>query len=451
MRTDRALETTPPATPLRQLARSRWAPLATALALAVAAQVVLAATHPHIPSAPDSREYLATAAKIMHSGQFVDARRTPGYPSLLALVFLFAGWHNLGAVVVVQCLLCLLAAVEVYVLANRLTGHAWLACLAAAPVALNIYMLDWAYSIRDEAFSYWLIVTLFLTTERLARQVRPGLVAAFTILSLLLILTRPFEVFLPALILVALAARGALLGLWRRHALALGLSLLLIYAGVGVYAAINRVENDYLGISYVSDVNLFGKALEYHLADTPVPPAMQTMRQRAISYGFHGDGTPWDFARTYGYEGDHYATLGAYAKYVIPRHLPQYAVGSLGDAVHVWLQEPGMDAQGSKSLLLTLLKFVARLELWTYLALPLVAVWLALRLRSGWRNPTTFMTTLLLLTVLASIGMIGFASFAEFYRLRAPIDWAYLLALALVVIDLAGRIYQRLTHRAHDA
>ncbi len=449
MQAERDLNASAPTATPRQITQSRWAPLATVLALALVSLALLVATHPHIPSAPDSREYLATAAKITRTGQLVDPRRTPGYPLLLALIFAFAGANNLGAVVVVQCALWLIAAVEVYLLAKRLTAHAWLACLAAAPVALNVYMLDWAYSIRDEMFSYVLIVTLFLLAERLARALRPGLVAAFAGIALLLILTRPLEIFLPALVIVALVARGALLGHWKRHVAALGLSLLLIYGCVAGYAALNGAQNGYTGISYVSDVNLFGKLMEYGMVREPVPPAMRTLQQQALSYGFHGDGTPWDFARQYGYDSDYYAPLGAFAKYVMPRHLPTYTFKTLGDVVRVWLQKPGMDAQGPKMLLFTLLRLVARAELLTYLALPLVAIWLAWLLwRGGWRSPGAFTTALLVLAALASIGMISAASFAEFYRLRAPIDWAYMLALALVATDMGGRVYQRVVHGA---
>ena len=410
------------------------------VALAVMVSLLaLLSVHPSIPSAPDSREYLATARKIIATGQIADPKRTPGYPMLLALIFAVFPSQNLNAVVAIQLGLFVVTAFEVYLLAYRLTGKPWVACAVASAVGLNIYMLDWAYSIRDETFSSWLTVTLFLVVERLSRRVTPRAAFAFVALSTLVILTRPFYLYLPALVGLALLLRGiGLRWAWRELA-ALGLALTLAYGLVGGYAALNGAVNGYYGISYVSDANLFGKALEYRMLYQPVPPQFQTIQRDAQAFAAQGGDLPSTFAEKYGYTGDYDHALGAYARYVIFHDPARYAIATARDAVRVWLTPLGVDARGENTMAFTLALKVARAELLTYLALPLVALWLAWRLWRGWRDPAFFVIALLALAVIGAIFMTATASYAEFYRLRAPIDWAWLTVCALVALD-AGRM-----------
>ena len=438
--------------------RPHAAPLLLTLALALFPLITLASTHPAIVLSPDSREYLATAARIAHSGQLVDARRTPGYPLLLALLFALVGEQRLGVVVVAQAALAIASVFGVYLLTFRLARQPWVACAAAGLVALNLDMLDWAYSIRDETFSMFLLIALFLVTERIARQPSRANLLGFGLLAALLIFTRPIYALLPALLLLALAVRalglaglrqGLRQALRRGGRLLAGLTLagVLVYGLVAGYAALNRIENGYLGISYVSDVNLFGKVIEYRLFTQPVAPAYQPMQAQLVAFTEQGGNQPWDFAtqhRSDGYENNHYAALGAFAHATILRYPMQYALLSLSDAVRVWRAAPGMDAQGAITLPLRIARDLARYDLLTYLALPLVALWLGRLLWRGWRDPALFTAALLLLAALLGIGMTAAASYQEFYRLRAPTDWAYLTVFALVALDAAGAALQLL-------
>ena len=326
-----------------------------------------------------------------------------------------------------------------YLLAYRLTWRPWIACAIASAVALNLYMLDWAYSIRDETFSCWLTVTLFLVVERLARRVTPVASVAFAAFSTLAIMTRPFYLYLPALVGLALLARAIGLRWARRELAALGLALALVYGLVGGYVALNGAVNGYYGVSYVSDANLFGKALEYRMLSKPVPPQFQAIQRDARAFAAQGGDLPWTFAEKYGYSGNYYRALGVYARYVIFHDPARYAIDTARDAVRVWLAPPGMDARGGNTIGYRLARVVARDELLTYLALPLVALWLAWRLWRGWRDPALFVIALLTLAVVGAIAMTAVASYAEFYRLRAPIDWAWLVVCALVAVD-AGRV-----------
>jgi hypothetical protein len=158
---------------IRAVARSHGMPLLMVMVLALFPVLVL--LHSHLPIshwalADDSIQYLAVAAKIVHTGQLADPERTPGYPLLLAAIFQLAGNRNLGAVIFVQSALIFAASCEIYLLVFRICRRPWIAAGVAGVVATNLYMADWAYSLRDEAFAFWILVTLFLVVERLTRR-----------------------------------------------------------------------------------------------------------------------------------------------------------------------------------------------------------------------------------------------------------------------------------------
>lgn len=435
----------------REFLATHGVPLLIVALAALIPQIALRLMHPDIPASPDSREYLAVAHKILATGQFADPKRTPGYPAFLALVFILFRGQSLTPVVTIQLALCFIAAFEVYLLAYRLSANRWVAAAAGAVVGLNIYMLDWAYSIRDESLSYALTVTLFLTVERMARRPTWGAATAFVVVSTLVVMTRPFYLFLPALIGLALLARAVGLRWARRDLVALALSLVVMYGLVGGYVALNGATNGYYGVSYVSDANLFGKVKEFRMLDRPVPAQYQTIQRDAQQFASQrNDGLPWTFAREYGYTGDFYHPLGAYARYVVLHNPAAYAAGTARDTVRVWRAAPGADAGGPRTLLSRLAFRLASAELDTYLALPLALLWLAWRLgRGGWRDPALVVVTLLTLAVTGAIVMTALASYAEFYRLRAPIDWAWLLAATLLAFDAVRALLGVRARQAH--
>jgi hypothetical protein len=431
---------------IRAMARSHGMPLLMVMVLALFPVLVL--LHAQLPFshwalADDSIQYLAVAAKIVHTGQLADPERTPGYPLLLAAIFQLAGNRNLGAVIFVQSALIFIASCEIYLLVFRICRRPWIAAGVAGVVATNLYMADWAYSLRDEAFAFWILVTLFLVVERLTRQVEVGAAVTFALLATALILTRPIYIFLPGLLLLALAARALALGSDLRTALPsllrLGLAFVVVYGLVVGYVELNRVENGYTGITYTADIALLGKVMEYHLDNQPVSPALQPLQDELVVFPLSGRAPPWYFAATYGYTANNYAAVSTYTHAVILQHPLAYAIDSLGACVSfVWLAPPRLYAQGSPSRLFSLALLSSQLLLLSYLALPLMLGWLGWLLWRRWRDPAVFTTGLLALTAVATILMVSATGYIEFYRLRAPSDWAYLVALGLVALDVTG-------------
>jgi hypothetical protein len=435
---------------IRAVARRHGMPLLMVIVLALFPVLVLLHAHPlisHSALADDSIQYLAVAAKIVHTGQLADPERTPGYPLLLAAIFQITGNRNLGAVIFTQTALIFVASCELYLLVFRICRRPWIAAGVAGVVATNLYMADWAYNLRDEAFSFWLLVTLFLVAERLTRRVGVGAALTFALLAAALILTRPIYIFLPGLLLSALAARAFGLGKDLRKAfpslLRLGLAFVVVYGLVAGYVELNRVENGYTGITYIGDIDLLGKVMEYHLDNQPVSPALQPLQDELVAFPFTGRAPPWYFAERYGYTANNYAALSTYTHAVILQHPLAYTIDSLRDAVSfVWLGSPRLYAQGGQSRLFSLARLSSQLLLLSYVALPLVLAWLVWLLWRRWRDPAVFTTSLLALTAVATILMVSATSYGEFYRLRAPSDWAYLVALGLVVLGVIGAVLE---------
>lgn len=422
------------------LRRHGW-PLVILSAAMLLAQALLIAHHPPIPGAPDSDEYVAVATNILSQGRFVDPLRTPGYPLFLAMVFLVRGGRDLAAVVVAQMALTVTATYEIYALAVRLTKRPYVASAAALLVGGNLYVLDWEFSIRNETLSFWTLVTLFLVAERLLHGLRPATLAWFGTLLFFAVMVRPFDLLLPAVMAGALALRGVWIGEWRAHMLRLGLVLLGVYGAILGYTQLNRAVTGYAGLSYASNVNLFGKVLEYRLQDLPVSPELAPIQRDAAEYvrergpgPWSLTGRPWEFARAHGYDRDFYEPVGAYGRYVA-LHYPQYYVpATLREAAADWLTKPLLYAPVEMTRVSRAFVVVSQaVILLAYLTLPIVLTLLILRLRRERRDAAAFLSLMLVAVAVAVILMAAVGSYDETARLRSPVDW-----MPIVVATVTG-------------
>lgn len=415
-------------------------PLVMLSVLIVLGQAILIASHPAITGSSDSDEYLAVAHNILSHARFADPLRTPGYPLLLALVFLLRGGQDLVAVVVVQIGLTIAAAYELYLLAFRLSKRPWLACLAAALVGANILVLDWEFSIRGETLAYWTLVTVFLVAERLLGKLRWGTLLAFAALLFFAIMVRPFDVLLPALLSGALILRGIWLGQAREHLLRLGVVLLLVYGCTYGYIRLNGAVTGYYGLSDASNVNIYGKVVEYRLQDLPVSPQLTSIQRDTAQFvrdqgpgDWNIRGQPWIAVHKYGYTGNFYALPAEYGRYVALHYPTRYLPLTLREIAADWLEGPPIYAPWQQWLLSRAVYALSRLVFEARLLLPVFAILLALRLR---RDPNDRMSFMLLLMV-AAVGLAIVAGAVGCYdeapRLRFPIDWAVIVVTCLAV------------------
>src|SRR5579859_4695597 len=96
----------------------------------VAASVFVIAyyiNHPQPEIYADTPTYLQVTHRIVTQGNLMDAERMPGYPLLIAMIYQVFGWGNLAAVSIVQCLLFVLAVLEIYALGYLILHRTWAA------------------------------------------------------------------------------------------------------------------------------------------------------------------------------------------------------------------------------------------------------------------------------------------------------------------------------------
>lgn len=434
---------------------------------------------PLVTTSDDTHSYTDAAQKIMASNhQFVQSLRTPGYPSLLAAVFSLFGQMNLTAVVVAQMLIGAVTVYELYALVALISRRPYVAACAAALMSLNLYALNWERVIYSESLSYWSAVTLVLSFVLLVRS--PGVFNAiwFGLWGFVAIMVRPATLLLP----VALLAMF-LLWSWRNHfsgaALRLiALTLVVTYGLTLGYMEVNQRANGYFGLTYVSNVNLYGKVEELNMQGLSVDPRYLQIQEDTLTYdawfatqqpGIVPD--PWAFPQYFESQRDYndgqYGALGQFAENVILRHPAPFVAGSLKDVVTIWLAQPilyatfnenpsgqivkdtsaipgitgyvlfrkGLTGAQNEPWWVNLLLVLSTLMQYAYYLLPAL---LLIALTRMWRQRSSapaFLVMTLGVCVLFMIVTTAFGGYIEFYRIRYPMDWAVIVATVIVAAN----------------
>lgn len=406
------------------------------IAIVVGQYATLVQTAP-VPVYADTVSYLLAAHAILAHGQVFSTFRTPGYPGFLAILQLLAGSDGPHHVVAAQAAVMVLAVLEIYALSFNITQRRWIAAIIGACCGLNLYFLDWERTTLTEACSLWVCVTVFLLLERYMRTGKLKWLASLCGTLFLAIMVRPTFVFLPLLLVALLALRAARRRIFTSAWRELAAALIVVYLLVVGYMAGNRIVNGYFGLSYVSNVNLLGKVMEYQLQDDNSNPQYARLQSDLDNYlaRHAGSWDPWLFMDAYTQYGQPpYTAVGKYADQVIERHPLQYVVHTVPDMVISWQASPYVYAPWNvtpgwiKSLV-----GLSNMELGAYALLPVLLVTLALL---AWRtraSTAAFMLFSMLVCVSANVYMGAAASYGEYYRLRAPYDWA-MLVVALIAL-----------------
>jgi 4-amino-4-deoxy-L-arabinose transferase-like glycosyltransferase len=425
-------------------------PLVALLAASNIAQIATLTQVHAITQTADTPGYLHVAQGIMGRGMLFDPVRTPGYPALLALVFAIAGKQNLNAVVGVQTALLVGATLELYPLAYLLLRRRWLAAGCAGMVALNLYFVNWERAITSEALALWLVITYSVCLARALHTRHWAWWLALGLLGAVLVLTRPFFIYLPgvvgAVVLAQIWHGGQLRRHWWHAALVLGVAYSLILA----YMIGNAAVDGYFGLSDVGSVNLFGKVLEYDMQNETTDPHTAQLRADlrrylAISH------EPWGFPYHYpAYARDQYQPLADFSHEIILGHPVEYGMKTLPDVLATLNAYPTAYAPFAAPLppwMVTLLN-LSYAELGFAILFPLM---LGARIWAWWRAPQSARRTLSLVLALGVAGTIlmaaagaytvtsGTSVAGDFYRLRAPMDWALILLLSQSVLEMGCR------------
>lgn len=421
-------------------------PLATVVVAIIFGQFITFYHHPTVMLfTGDSTGYLDVAHRLMTTGQFIDAARPPGYPALLALIFLVAGDQNLNAVIFVQASFMMLSVAMVYLLTVRLSDARWMGAVVASLMATNSYLLAWEREILSETFAILLVVLTFLMLERYLHTHQRRYFVAMMVFALIGVFNRPFFLYLPALLVGVLVVQrwrtGQLQQEWPRYVLAFAMAYGLIFG----YMVGNKLQNNYFGLTYVSSVNLFGKIIEYQMQNDYTDPQYQRLGQRLdifVQEGNSKDPQPFVFLNhTYPeYQKNYYAYASGYTQDIIMHQPLTYGLNSLNDAVvalgqpQIYYNEAHPDPEWARSFL----RDIAAILRYSYFTLPLLSL---AALIWWWRkrdSPLALMLIVLSLTQIASLLEIGFASYANPYRLRVPLDWSMLVIVG-TTLAVGGR------------
>lgn len=463
-----------PAARIRQRVRQRWAlgqeqavallrthgiALVIVLVACVLAQAATLKQLPLIKVDPDGITYMYPAQHL--SDLFFDARRTPGYPAFLALILgagkLITGRESLGLVTLVQAALTVAAAFELYALIYVFSRSKLAACIAAALVGVNIYIANWERLVRVESPAFFIAVTLLLLVAWYLRTERRAALVSLSVVSVIAIMVRPSFLIFPAIIFAFLAlyrwrrdGLRALRGRWKEWTAATALIYLVLVA----YSAGNAAATGFFGLTDVTNMNSFGKVLEYHMQNENTDPAYAQVRADANAYvaqatAEHAANFPEPYHLVekgpMTYVDPHYNLLGHYAKEVISQHPIEFAVKSVPDVIAAWLSPPTLYyvPYNYGTWWILPLQKLSKLEFGALFLLPILLLLLGY---AAWRHPEHELTVILFLAlvlVAAGIVLIGTGSYGEFYRLRSPMDFAVIVAALIVLLDLGSRLVGR--------
>lgn len=410
---------------------------------------------------PDTHSYLRVADAIRTRGMLVDPQRTPVYPLFLAVVFFIFGDGNLNAAAAAQGVLFVLATLELYALVFLLFRRAWIAFIVGLLMCTNTYLLGFVTTIQTEGFAVWLVVSLALAVVGFLQSLRARDLWVVAVLTGALFLTRPEWIYLPiplfGYLLSIAARRGRRRELWRHAAGA----VLALYLVLGLYVAVNAVKNHYAGVSYIQNINLFGKVEEYHMQNE-APPQYADITRTVNGYLARGNADPYAIiAAMPAYKQNDYARMGAYATAIVRGHPLEYLADSVPvafEALTYYGTPAIVRSDGFFGQPFSQLKYAYYDLFQTFRFFPLFAlVWVALLLwkRTTRRGITERMGAVVLLALyeFVMIGVGGYDSFARFDAVYTPLIlvtmWGTLLAGILLLITwLRGR--NRVTASAQE-
>lgn len=281
------------------------------------------ANHPRAELLADTWSYLYVVDRIAVAGQLVNAWRLPCYPLFISALYAVTGQGNIEAVSIAQAVLFVLATLEIYILAAFIFQRPWLAFTLSLMVGINLSLISYVKPLMTEGMGLWLLASLTLTVVLFMKTFRRRLLWLTAFWMLILFMTRPEWLYLPPLLFAYVLLLAHWKHLFRRlfpHALA---ALVLIYAIVGGYIYTNATQNNFVGTTWITNINLVGKILQYNMQDHGDPSNPQHVEiahtlDRYLKQGI------WDPYFIMAHEpklfGNNVSEPAKYAEYIILHH-----------------------------------------------------------------------------------------------------------------------------------
>lgn len=406
---------------------AKYVPFGVALlALTTLITVAYYANRPNLQLDPDTVAYVMDARRIASGGGLVDPARLPGYPLLIAFVFAVAGQGNLAAVSVAQAVLFVLAAVGLYGLLCMVLRSGGLAFLVAALAGANIQLLYQVKAILSEGLSLFLFVALALAVVSYIRHPRGWALWIVAVSMLALFMTRPEWMYLPIPLfayLLVLAGRKGLLRRLLPHALA---AALVLYGVAGLYIHANAVQYQCPTLTYVANINLLGKVMQYQMQDQ-APAQYAGFIQVVDSYMARGDNDPWQViqSRYPPLFPECYALFRDYSTTIIAHHPLEYLGKSLpiaGETLTETAPVSPVLPHGTFAGWLLALNAISEAIIRSLLVFPLLALlWWGLLFWQRTRNTLTVQVmSAVALLAFYGLALTSLGGYVYYSRLRTP-------------------------------
>lgn len=284
--------------------------------------------HPQPEPLADSWSYLYVVNQIQHHGQMVNFWRLPGYPFLIYFIYTLAGQGNLGAVSIAQGMLFIFSTLELYILGALILRRSWIAFLLSLFVGADVVILSNVKPIMTEGLALWLLITLALAVTLFLHTLRLRFFWPVVLCTLLLFFTRPEWIYLPPFLFAYLLLVIYWRGVQRRFIVPTLLATLLLYGFLGSYTLLNTIQNNFNGVTWIQNINLLGKVLQYQMEDESSPQDAEISRI-LDTYTKRGITDPYIILSQQPVLASNYATRsGEFAKQIILHHPVEFVLKS---------------------------------------------------------------------------------------------------------------------------
>ncbi len=214
----------------------------------------------------DTAGYLRVANEILTSGKLYDPIRTPGYPLFLVLNYIFFGYQNFDAIVIVQSLLGISSIFLSYIITFKLTKSRLASLICAFHIAFNYQLIYFKSAILTETLSmFFVLLTVILFILTIEKHFSWHLTALVNILLLCLIFTRP--IFLYVIIMFPLLSIFYFIKTREKFhiIIALILFVIILLLPIGIYSSYLKRSYGFGGLSTLSNVNVLGVILKHNI------------------------------------------------------------------------------------------------------------------------------------------------------------------------------------------
>ncbi|GCE08328.1 hypothetical protein [Dictyobacter aurantiacus] len=425
------------------------------------------ANHPRAELLADTWSYLYVVDRISVAGQLVNAWRLPCYPLFISVLYAIMGQGNIEAVSIAQAVLFVLATLEIYILAALIFQRPWLAFILSLMMGINLTLISYVKPLMTEGMGLWLLASLTLSAVLFMKTLRRRWLWLTALWMLILFMTRPEWLYLPPLLFAYVLLQAYKKQRFRRllpHALA---ALALMYALVGGYIYTNATQNNFVGTTWITNINLVGKILQYNMQDhgDPSNPEHVMIAHTLDKYVRQGIRDPYYMmAHEPKLFGNNISEPAKYAEYIILHHPKTFALDTAPlffSSLTAYAQESLVDPTGVLGQPLAVLHNASQIFYATNSLFPLcVLLWLGLLYFKGTRrHPIVQLMGLLILICVYGIMLTTAGGYRDYdymriYVLFDPllivIIWGFLLwGLSLLWRKVVERVTTRKSKSGH--